>query len=65
MSSLPFISHHLFVAAVRHDRRASETLPPNPTCRQSSDEKPVPANTSVYKEELDHAMANSSGSLVE
>jgi len=36
MSSLPFISHHLFVAAVDHERRHEVKPPRNPADQESS-----------------------------
>jgi hypothetical protein len=65
MSSLPPISHRLFVAAVKKPERGrSGPLRQNRTVQNSSEEKSVPAETPVYNEKADQALAEAGGSLV-
>jgi hypothetical protein len=58
MSSLPFISHHLFVAAVRHDGRGQPKSPPD----QPGEHQIVSADMPIGEFTRDPADHKTSGS---
>jgi hypothetical protein len=63
MSSLPCISHHLFVAAVDHERRRDEVTPPRlPEAQQASATQSTAPEPPGRQINLDCAVDWSSGS---